>query len=485
MQIKLKFKGFLMLMLILAIAGMMATLIQRTEKYDDAWWGELSYFLANDGIIRSNLFVDMYGWGDRVLMTHKLWVVCTALWIKIWGFSIYVIKTVSLPFVLLQVFLFYRYSQKIWMLATLFYLTCGVVVRYAFVSRPELAMATFGFMSWLALQRFREKYQWRWVFVAGISSGITALFHLQGAIFMSAGALWLLWCKEYRAFVGYCIVSFCTFLFYFTDVVLYDSWDLYYNQTAHDPATHALRDISVKLKNLAEIPKMMLHSIGEIPGTIFTFSCLFLRRKAKLQSSDLEKYLLLLAICFVVLSNRVVHEYMVLFFPFMLVYCAEILVKVGFGSRNKISDIFSFQYNWITWLTILYLVAGFAHDAKRIVKNFNTEPLYQRNARLHELIGDRPKIVIAPQCFIFDHIEHMHIIGLAYYHHYNSFKSDTLTPELFFKDAKKKGVDSIILENNDVTMEYEPPLNISENFEEYHLIYRDERYRIYSVFKAN
>ena len=224
---KLSSAAMLKTLLLLAFAGIMTTLVQRTENFDDAWFGELAYFLATEGIIRSNLFADMLGWGDRVLITHKLWVICTALWIKLWGFSLYVVKTVGLPFLLLQIFLFHRYSRKIWLLAAVFYLTCGVVGRYVFVSRPEIAMAAFGFLSWYALQTFREKQQWRWILLASISAGITALFHLQGAIFMAAGALWLLWCREYRAWFLYCFLSFATFLFYFTDVILYDAWDAY------------------------------------------------------------------------------------------------------------------------------------------------------------------------------------------------------------------------------------------------------------------
>ncbi|HIF69285.1 MAG TPA: hypothetical protein EYQ29_08210, partial [Candidatus Lambdaproteobacteria bacterium] len=127
--------------LALAAGGLLTTLIYRRENYDDAWFGELAYFLATEGVIRSDLFADMLGWGDQVLMTHKLWVLLTALWIKTWGFSLWTVKTVALPFVVLQVFLFYRCCRQSWTLCALLYLSCGVIVRYTFVSRPEIAMA--------------------------------------------------------------------------------------------------------------------------------------------------------------------------------------------------------------------------------------------------------------------------------------------------------------------------------------------------------
>ena len=140
----------------------------------------------------------MHGWGDKVLMTHKLWVVATAIWIKIWDFSLYSVKTVNLPFVIFQIILFRYYSKNIWILTSLLFITSGVVVRYTFVSRPEIAMAAFGFLSWLALQKYHHKAGTHWLVMAAISSGITAVFHLQGAIFMSAGAIWLIWYRYYR-----------------------------------------------------------------------------------------------------------------------------------------------------------------------------------------------------------------------------------------------------------------------------------------------
>ena len=346
--------------LALAAGGLLTTLIYRRENYDDAWFGELAYFLATEGVIRSDLFADMLGWGDQVLMTHKLWVLLTALWIKIWGFSLWTVKTVALPFVALQVFLFYRYCRQSWMLCALLYLTCGVIVRYTFVSRPEIAMAALGFLSWQSLQQFREHGGIRWILLAGMSAGATALFHMQGALFMLAGAVWLLWARQLRGTFIYSAVAFCTFLLYFADVVYYDAWDAYFFQIANDPATTALRSFSEKLFNLAEIPKIMLHSGGETPLTLVMFGCFFLRWKSRLHASDLEKYLLVLALCFAVLANRVVHEYLILFVPFLIAFSAETLYRIASARGSGDAAIFPKTVRWMNVLVILYLIAGLA-----------------------------------------------------------------------------------------------------------------------------
>ena len=463
----------------LAAGGLLTTLIYRRENYDDAWFGELAYFLATEGVIRSNLFADMLGWGDQVLMTHKLLVVLTALWIKIWGFSLYTVKTVALPFVALQVFLFYRYCRQSWMLCALLYLSCGVIVRYTFVSRPEIAMAALGFLSWQSLQQFREDGGIRWLLLAGMSAGATALFHLQGAVFMSAGAVWLLWARQFRGTAIYSAVAFATFLLYFTDVVYYDAWDAYFFQIANDPATTALRSFSEKLFNLAEIPKIMLHSGGETPLTLVMLGCLFLRWKSKLPASDLEKYLLVLALCFAVLANRMVHEYLILFVPFMIAFSAETLYRVTLERGSGEAVLFPKTVRWMNVLVILYLVAGVFYDGKLLYRNLQAEPLSERNARLSQIVGDEPTTVIAPQSFIFGNIERHHIIGLGYYHHYNSYHTEPLTPEVFFEDAKRKGVRFVIFERNPITAEYKPPEDLPEVLANYRLIHRDERFRVY------
>ena len=463
----------------IAVIGLLATLIERRENYDDAWFGELAYFLATEGVIRSDLFADMLGWEEQVLMTHKLLVVLTALWIKIWGFSLWTVKTVALPFLALQVFLFYRYCRQSWMLCALLYLTCGVIVRYTFVSRPEIAMAALGFLSWQNLQQFRENGGIRWLLLAGVSAGATALFHLQGAVFMSAGAVWLLWARQFRGGAIYSAVAFATFLLYFTDVVYYDAWDAYFFQIANDPATTALRSFSEKLFNLAEIPKIMVHSGGETPLSLVMLGCLFLRWKSKLHASDLEKYLLVLALCFAVLANRMVHEYLILFVPFMIAFSAETLYRVASARGSGDAAIFPKTVRWMNVLVILYLVASVFYEGKLVFRNLQAEALSDRNAKLAQIVGDAPATVIAPQSFIFGNIERHHIIGLSYYHHYNSYHTEPLTPEVFFEDAKRKGARFVIFEKNSITAEYRPPEDLPEVMTGYRMIHRDKRFRVY------
>ncbi len=474
------YKLFSILFALALISGL-STIIYRREHFDDAWFGELAYFLAQDGVIRSNLFSGMHGWGDRVLMTHKLWVVATAIWIKIWDFSLYTVKTVNLPFVIFQIILFRCYSKNIWILTSLLFITSGVVVRYTFVSRPEIAMAAFGFLSWLALQKYHHKAGMHWLVMAAISSGLTAVFHLQGAIFMSAGAIWLIWYRYYREVIYYSLISFATFLIYFTDVIFFNAWEQYFIQISNDPATTALRNISEKLWNIFKIPQMMFHSLGEIPASLFMIGCIFLRCKKRLIMSDLEKYMMLLFLCFAILINRTTHQYVILMIPFMVTFCSETLYKIHvFEKFHWINK----KNKWIIILFFIHIISGFTYNAKLIARNINEESLYSRNKRLENIIGKDVKILIAPISFIFDNIKNKYIIGQAYYHHYQTIHSKPLTVEEYFNDASRQKANVIIFEENPITMEYEAPKNLPNLIYGYHLIYSDNRYRIFRLNKS-
>jgi hypothetical protein len=174
-----------------------------------------------------------------------------------------------------------------------------------------------------------------------------------------------------------------------------------------------------------------------------------------------------------------VHEYLILFVPFMIAFSAETLYRVASARGSGDAAIFPKTVRWMNVLVILYLVAGVFYDGKLLYRNLQAEPLSERNARLSQIMGDQPTTVIAPQSFIFGNIERHHIIGLGYYHHYNSYHTEPLTPEVFFEDAIRKGARFVIFERNPITAEYKPPEDLPEVMADYRLIHRDERFRVY------
>ena len=190
--------------------------------------------------------------------------------------------------------------------------------------------------------------------------------------------------------------------------------------------------------------------------------------------------MMILFLCFVILINRITHQYVILMIPFMVTFCSETLSRLRFFENFHWIN----KKKWIIILFFIHITSGFTYNAKLIARNINEESLYSRNQRLENIIGKDVKTLIAPISFIFDNIKNKYIIGQAYYHHYQTIHSKTLTVEEYFNDASRQQVDVIIIEENPITMEYEAPKNLPNLTYGYYLIYSDNRYRIFRLKKS-
>ncbi|MCF0061731.1 hypothetical protein MUK70_21050 [Dyadobacter chenwenxiniae] len=72
--------GLLSIFIILTVS----TYINRFPTGDDAWFGEQSYWLHKEGIIRSEFFRGIVGWEDQILVSHKLFLGFGAVVIRIY-----------------------------------------------------------------------------------------------------------------------------------------------------------------------------------------------------------------------------------------------------------------------------------------------------------------------------------------------------------------------------------------------------------------
>ncbi len=77
------------------------SLDHRWVHLDEAWFADQAYQLLHDGYIRSEIFQGLLHYDVRVLDAHKLHIPHGALFIKLFGFSPYVVKAIPIPYVLL------------------------------------------------------------------------------------------------------------------------------------------------------------------------------------------------------------------------------------------------------------------------------------------------------------------------------------------------------------------------------------------------
>ena len=98
--------------LLVLAALAVASLYRRFCFIDDAWLGERAWWLAKEGAARSELFRGEVGYGDRMFVDHKLFTLCGAAFIRLFGWSLYVLKSVSLVFFVLFLGLLWRYCRR-------------------------------------------------------------------------------------------------------------------------------------------------------------------------------------------------------------------------------------------------------------------------------------------------------------------------------------------------------------------------------------
>ena len=105
-------KQFLIPTLFILAAIFLYSLWERSPDIDDAWIGVDAYTLAKDGYVHNDLMRGINKQEELFVVHHKLLNLHGALFIKSVGFSLYTLKSVSLVYFLLFIFLFYFYSVR-------------------------------------------------------------------------------------------------------------------------------------------------------------------------------------------------------------------------------------------------------------------------------------------------------------------------------------------------------------------------------------
>ncbi len=72
----------------------------RVCHFDDPWFAEQMYFLAQEGVVRSELKRGFLDWDQKLYVFHKLHIYIGAVFIKIFGFSLWSVKSLSVVYLL-------------------------------------------------------------------------------------------------------------------------------------------------------------------------------------------------------------------------------------------------------------------------------------------------------------------------------------------------------------------------------------------------
>ncbi|AEI48629.1 hypothetical protein [Runella slithyformis] len=384
------------------ISVAVCTYYQRYPTDDDAWFAEESYWLLQDGKVRSEFFRGLLGWEKHYLVNHKLFIAVGALLLSVFPDSVYGAKLPGLLFfiLLLSVMIYEvkrrRYSPINEPLLLLLILLFGhaLMVKMSFENRPEMMLIAFGFCSFCIIRSARLR--WQTVALGGSLAGLAALSHLNGIIFILAGFMTLLLTQPYRYALLFALFAGLTGSFYFYDVLTVpNGFETWWFQFRNDPATQNAFGWQAKLAVMLSFPTIFVESPEQLSLTVLLIGVLWFKRK---QLSYLDKtlviYSLSLLFSFWFITKRASGIYQVLFIPFMILLILETVYKKPEKSIPA----------YLKMVFFLYVLVGVAGNAMVIHSN-RREYLPNTYAELRKNIPAHTAGVV-PLTFFFNEYKH-------------------------------------------------------------------------------
>jgi len=217
----------------------------RVPFIDDGWIGEYVYYLEKDGYAHSELMRGINKQEVRLIAHHKLLSLHGVLFIKLFGFSLYSLKSVSLLYFILFIALFSFYTRRwkkifnkddLWF-ALILIMTWYEMFKSSFVFRPKIMMMTYGFAGYILLEKCLAGYKRKifLLFFSGALFGLTMVIHLHGIILVTAGFILLIWNRRFAAVFGYGVGVVVAFSLYFFDFNSFSDFALWRHQVFDCP----------------------------------------------------------------------------------------------------------------------------------------------------------------------------------------------------------------------------------------------------------
>lgn len=414
-------------LLFLLFALYVYSLWGRIPDIDDGWIGELSYWLAEDGVVRSELMRGVTLQEEKFVVSNKLFVLLGALSIDTFGFSLYSLKSVSLVFLIVFIGLFSQYTLK-WkklfnqedlLLALIILFAFYWIFKYSFLFRPEMMLMTFGFGAYILLEKYLEsgKGKISYLLLAGFLFGITMSAHLNGLILAAAAAGLLIWNKKYVSVVWLGLAALVGFLPYFYDMTTLADLELWRHQFFDSPSLDSLEKGPFWLKpifNLLKEHMRYFHNLEIIGFSVFMLITLLVGFKYLFKThSNISRFALLVAVFTALIAMHKSRQYILLNFPYLL-----IIIVLTFKSLKENTNLSwpvskenqkSIFQKVLFLLLIVFLTISTIFNYQLALQKFNPE---QNRILAEKYAGNESSKmnIIAPMTFIFNEIENFNRI---------------------------------------------------------------------------
>jgi hypothetical protein len=397
------------------------SLYGRIPDIDDAWIGELAYWLAEEGQMRSELMRGITGQEEKFVVNNKLFTLLGAAFIKLFGFSVYTLKSVSLLWFVLFLVLFTRYTTK-WtalfnrrdlVFAMLIIFSFTYLFKFSFLYRPEVMMMTLGLGGYIFLERYLKDEKTSDLIISGILLGLTCATHLNGLILVASSALLLTWNKKYLQLVWLGMATLVGFLPFFFDMTTADDYRLWYHQFFESPALDSIATGPSWLKPLYNLLREYVRYFYKIEVAVYSLLVIFTLVFGFSYLHKKYRNLLLFALFNIFFTGLIAmhksQQYLLLNFPFILILIIKTCDHLGSKDAENKNNHTAWQSAVMAFLLSVFFVSSVYHNTLLLVQKFSASENRELALKYAGTNTDQMNIV-APMIFVFNEIENFHRI---------------------------------------------------------------------------
>lgn len=267
------------LAVLVEILVLLASIPHHTPDIDEAWFAEEAWFRAVDGYPHSNFFKGYVHEDVRVVVHHWLFIAAESIVFRTVGFGLDAVRIVPVVSTLLILVLLAVHAKRSEhgiaeaLLAILALLLSPQAFRSAKLARPDMLVTLFGFASFLWL-RFESRVTSMWrVLAAGACAGAAMLTHLNGVVFVAAGAGLLLGRKRFGDAAAFLLAAVAVFSPYVFNAAAH--WDLFKEQLQNPLIAYKTRFTAMTLLvNLSREHMRLFRKPDIIFLTLLFMACL-------------------------------------------------------------------------------------------------------------------------------------------------------------------------------------------------------------------
>ncbi len=419
------------------------SLWHRNVHIDDAWIGEQAFWMSELGFVKSELMRGITQQEIKNLVHHKLFTLNGAMFINIFGYSLWSLKTVSLIWFLIFIYIFYIHLKRIFnktisiILGIMFVVVHSFMFEFSYVYRPEIMLMVLGYISYnslFCLIKNHDNYQHKNILIAGVFAGLAAVTHLNGLIFIISGFILLLYYIKIKQAILFGIISSLTLTIYFYDFTSLSDFNLWLYQFSQSPAIiEEPQNIVIQiLSKIFDEHQLFFHSPKEISFTILVIFCTIIIYKKIAEVKVIYIYLFLLIISLSLISMHNSSRYTIMYLPYMILICIYGIKYIIENDHHKYSR------KILALLIFSFITIHTFYNIQVSTRKHYPEKL--RNITLSLFGTDSQKLnIVAPMQFIFNEIKY-----------YNRIQSD-----LGYMDRVRAGEFNTIKEFLCITQNYD------------------------------